>query len=119
MSQERAPSDLNSALARALEAQAKTLQALAGFVESLPDATPSEFVEADDMCLDGHTFRRAAKEGEFEVFKVGRKRIARRTDVRRYIERQRERSPRSGAPAEIDALLDAGRLRIVPGLEER
>ncbi|MBK7582095.1 MAG: helix-turn-helix domain-containing protein [Myxococcales bacterium] len=66
------------------------------------------------------TFRRLAKQGAFPTFKQGRKLIARRADVERYIIDQRieldhEQHPQSDPVDPVERLIAAGKLRVVGG----
>ena len=113
-----ASSDARDTLTAALTAQARVLEALAALAAESPTGDPPEYVDAAAMGLDVNTFRKAAKAGEFDVFLVGRKWVARRADVRAYIERQRIVPGQSGSNP-IDQLLGSGRLKVVRGLREK
>jgi hypothetical protein len=86
-------------------------------VISKPDAT-DPWVDARSSSLGVRTFRRAAKSGAFPVSHVGRKWVARRSDVDRWIEQNRVDVSRRAARDQEDPLekaLASGRLRAVGG----
>jgi len=57
-------------------------------------------------------FLEAAARGDFPSFKTGRKVLARRADVERWIEAQPRTAPRAAAPAsDLDARLDSALAR--------
>lgn len=94
----------------------RSVASKAGIELSTPSAAAqaadqSEFVSAKTSGLGVRTFRRAAKEGEFEIFKVGREWRARRSDIEAYIQRQqvtidrpRATTTRSSKPLSVDPL---------------
>ena len=122
MTDKRAPSTpqrQRDALSEALLAQARILEVLAATLMDAPGSAAPDYVDAKASGLDTHTFRRAAKSGEFEVFQVGRKWVARRADIRAFIERQIVRHSASSEGDTIDDLLNQGRLRVVPALGQK
>ena len=102
-------------LAESLRAQARTLETLANAVESPASDGGPEYVDAKASGIGVHVFRKAARTGEFQVFLVGRRWLARAADVRRYVERQRidpNAAPKRGGDP-IGNLLSSGDLRTV------
>lgn len=78
------------------------------------DAPSPAFVDKHTSGLGPSVFLAAARAGEFETFRVGKRFVAREADVRAYIERQRvAREPREPKADELDVQL-AGRLRRAP-----
>lgn len=73
------------------------------------------FVDKHTSGLGPSVFLAAARAGEFETFRVGKRFVARETDVRAYIERQRVEptKPRGRGIDELDVQL-AGRVRRAP-----
>jgi hypothetical protein len=122
------------ALADACEAQARALRTLAAELAGADVQSPlEEFIDAGTArrCgLSPRRFREAIASGDLRGFRVGRRLLARSSDVIAYVERHavvtrlRTRQPepvRTGRPepagdlvnAKIRDLLDAGRLRVV------
>jgi hypothetical protein len=74
------------------------------------------YVDARSSGLGVRTFRRAAREGAFPVFAVGRKWVARGRDVEAWIESRRVDFDRAAGSPEADAFdraIASGRLHRV------
>lgn len=67
---------------------------------SAPKAT--EFVDQQSVGFDAKTYVRAARAGEFPASKIGRRWVARRADVERWLEGKRPRPP--GDAVDLPAL---------------
>ena len=78
-------------------------------------SAPDAWVDAKGSGIGVRTFRKAVRDGELEVHRVGRRDLARRADVDRWIRRQptRERAAPSTAADPIERAISAGRLRVV------
>jgi hypothetical protein len=73
------------------------------------------FVNARSSGIPVRAFRRAARAGEFPVFRVGREWLARRADVAAYVERQQVRFDAASASGDdaFERAVATGRLRAV------
>ncbi|GAC1557147.1 MAG: hypothetical protein NVS3B10_17190 [Polyangiales bacterium] len=100
-----------AAYAPLLDAIAQTVRAE---LAAARDRTPSAaFGDKHSSGLGPSVFLAAARTGEFETFRVGKRFVAREADVRAYIERQRV-APRT-SEAKLDELdVQLGR-RLRPG----
>jgi hypothetical protein len=80
--------------------------------------TGDDWVDAKTSPLGRRAFHRLARANAFPVSKIGRKLVARRSDIDAYLEAQRVRfdSPVSAPSEEADPVVRAlarGRLRVV------
>ena len=80
------PPELRTLLAPLIDA---IVDAVAERLRSQSLAPESPWLDAKTSQLGVRAFRAAARAGEFETFKVGRKYLARRSDVDGFVERQR------------------------------
>jgi hypothetical protein len=106
------PPQLADLLAPLIEAVAERV------AERLGKQAPDDWVDAHTSGIGVRTFRKAAKAGAFQVSHIGRKWVARRSDVDRWVASQRVDPTRRPARDEADPLekaLAAGRLRAVAG----
>ncbi len=84
--------------------------------QRLAKPAADDYVDARGSGLGVRTFRLAAKAGELPVYRVGKRWVAKRSDVQAYVERQRVTFGERAEEKEPDALeraIAAGRLRVV------
>jgi hypothetical protein len=80
-----------------------------------PRAEGPAWVDARSSGIGVRVFRREAKAGSFPVYQVGKRWVAKRADVDRWIESRRIDVTREGEGDEFDRALARGRLRSVGG----
>jgi hypothetical protein len=78
-----------------------------------------DLVSAKTSGIPVRSFRAAARAGAFPVFKVGREWLAKRVDVRAYVERCRVDFSKRVQADPLDAAIASGRLRRVGGAGPR
>lgn len=88
--------------------------------EARAEREADDWVDANSAPFGKRTFQRLARERAFPVSRVGKKHVARRSDIERYLETQRVAPQPSAQPCSntsdedpIARALEQGRLRIV------